>query len=177
MKNGGWVGIVAAVGAMAFLASHRMAQSAEHGGKEHGGTTPTQEHGGTATTPAAGEHGGQAVSAEPSADQIRDQIQGYVQDQAGPDGAFSIVDQETGDTRRLQFVRVHERVGKTGELYYSCTDMQDVNTGELLDLDFDVQASGGDLAVVESRIHKVDGNARYTYDEHDNRIPIPPEQR
>jgi len=69
-------------------------------------------------------------------------------------------------------VRVHERVGKTGELYYSCTDMQDTSTGELLDLDFDVEANDEQLEVVDTRIHKVNGQERYTYDEQDNRIPL-----
>jgi hypothetical protein len=78
----------------------------------------------------------------------------------------------TGTTRKLEFVRVHDRVGKTGPLYYSCTDMRDKQTGELLDLDFDVKATGEKLKVVDGRIHKVAGEARYTYDEHDNRIPV-----
>ncbi len=87
-------------------------------------------------------------------------------------GSFTIADSETGTTRELRLVRVHQRVGKTGSLYYSCTDMKDVENRELLDLDFDVDVSGGDLSVVDVRIHKVDGEARYTYDEDDNRIPL-----
>jgi hypothetical protein len=77
----------------------------------------------------------------------------------------------------LEFVRVHDRVGKTGSLYYSCTDMRDKQTGELLDLDFDVKATGEKLKVVDGRIHKVGGKARYTYDEHDNRIPLAPAEQ
>ena len=69
-------------------------------------------------------------------------------------------------------MRVHERVGKTGTLYYSCTDMRDRDTGQLLDLDFDVKASGSELSVVDTRIHKVNGQARYTYDDQDRRIPV-----
>lgn len=139
--------------------------AAEHGGKEHGGAT-TKEHGGTTQ-----EHGGQAVNAEPSAEQIRQSIQSHVQGIARKTGRFTIKDPVTGTTRNLEFVRVHDRVGKTGPLYYSCTDMRDTQTGELLDLDFDVKATGEQLKVVDARIHKVAGKARYTYDEHDNRIP------
>ena len=65
-----------------------------------------------------------------------------------------------------------QRVGKTGGLYYACTDMRDAATGELLDLDFDVEGDGGQLDVVDARIHKVEGQARYTYDEDDNRVPL-----
>ena len=145
------------------------------GAAEHGG----QEHGGTATAPAAKEHcgatqehGGQAVNAEPSAEEIRQTIQGYVQGLAKKKGAFRIKDAVTGGTRSLEFVRVHERVGKTGDFYYSCTDMRDTRSKELLDLDFDVKAENGKLTVVDQRIHKVAGQARYTYDEHDHRIPV-----
>ena len=86
-------------------------------------------------------------------------------------------DQETGATRRLQFVQVHDRVGKTGAFFYSCADLREVNTGELVDVDFDVMATGQELDVVDARIHKVDNKARYTYDSDDNRIPIPPSER
>jgi hypothetical protein len=146
--------------------------------EEHGGATPApaaQEHGGTTHEHGGQEHGGQAVKAEPSAEQIRQTIKSYVQDVAQQQGAFSIKDSVTGATRQLEFVRVHERVGKTGSLYYSCTDMRDTQTGELLDLDFDVKAEAEQLSVVDQRIHKVAGQARYTYDEHDNRIPVHPE--
>lgn len=111
------------------------------------------------------------------AESIRQRIEQHVQQKLAPDGTFVMEDQETGTTRRLQFVRVHERVGKTGAFFYSCADLHDVNTGELLDLDFDVMTTGDQLEVVDARIHKVDGKARYTYDSDDNRIPIPPSQR
>ena len=158
------------IGMGGLLSAGWLAYAAEHGGQEHGGTTTApaaaKEHGG-----ATQEHGGQAVKAEPSAGQIRQTIQNYVQGIAQEKGTFTIKDPVTGTTRNLEFVRVHERVGKTGSLYYSCTDMHDKDTGESLDLDFDVKASGENLKVVDARIHKVAGKARYTYDEHDNRIP------
>jgi hypothetical protein len=135
--------------------------AAEHGGQEHGG----QEHAGQ-------EHAGQAIQVEPSAEQIRQTIRDYIASVEQDEGAFTIEDDATGATRTLTLVGVHERVGKTGELYYSCTDMQDTATGELLDLDFDVDVGAGALEVVDVRIHKVNGQARYTYDEQDNRIPL-----
>ena len=159
------------IGISGFLGMAGSVGAAEHGGQEHGGTTKepaaAKEHGG-----ATQEHGGKAVKAEPSAEQIRQTIQGYVQGTVQKKGAFPIKDPATRTTRNLEFVRVHDRVGKTGSLYYSCTDMRDKKTGELLDLDFDVKATGEQLKVVDQRIHKVAGKARYTYDEHDNRIPV-----
>ena len=161
------------IGVSGLLGVAIYAGAAEHGGQEHGGTTTApaaaKEHGGTTQQQA-----GQAVKAEPSAEQIRQTIQSYVEGTVQKKGAFPIKDAVTGSTRNLEFVRVHDRVGKTGSLYYSCTDMRDKQTGELLDLDFDVKATDENLTVVDQRIHKVAGKARYTYDEHDNRIPLPP---
>jgi len=167
-----WMGAgLFVIGMYGLLSMGWPAYAAEHGGQEHGGTTtaPTaaKKHGGTTQ-----EHGGKAVKAEPSAKQIRQTIKSYVQGVAQKNGTFPIKDPVTGTTRNLEFVRVHDRVGKTGSLYYSCTDMRDKKTGELLDLDFDVNATGDQLKVVDQRIHKVAGKARYTYDEHDNRIPV-----
>jgi hypothetical protein len=86
-------------------------------------------------------------------------------------GTFDIMDSETGEVRHLKLARVHKRVGKTGDNYYSCADFKDTKTGESLDLDIDVAAEHGALKIVDVRIHKLEGNARYTYDDQDNRIP------
>lgn len=135
--------------------------AAEHGGsavsKEHGGTTE-KEHGGTADVP--------------SADDIRAAMKNHVMDKSRATGAFDVLDPETGKTRKLELLKVHERVGKTGDYYYSCADFKDTETGQMLDLDLDVQDKGGKLSVVDVRIHKLEGKERYTYDENDNRIPL-----
>ncbi len=148
------------IGGLSVAASN--VRAAEHGGHEHGG----QEHGG-ATTAAA------PTPAAPSAEQIRQTIRDYVASLASAHGgAMKISDTVTGQTRSLKFDRVHDRVGKTGSNYYSCADLTDTATGDKVDVDFDVSAAGGKLSVVDTRIHKVNGKARYTYDAHDNRIPL-----
>ncbi|MBI1976557.1 MAG: hypothetical protein HYS56_03515 [Candidatus Omnitrophica bacterium] len=130
--------------------------AAEHGGKEHGGTTAAQQ-----------------TAKSPSKDDIRNAMQAYVAEEAKKTGGnFEVVDPDTGNTRRLQLIRVHERVGKTGNYYYSCADFKDVDTGEALDLDLDVEDRDGKLQVADVRVHKVGGAARFTYDENDNRIPL-----
>jgi hypothetical protein len=144
------------------------ASAAEHGGttQKHGGAT--QEHGG-----ATQEHGGQSMQQEPSAEQIRGEITAYVQEQERETEAFRVDDEVTGTTRTLTLTRVHDRVGKTGDFYYACADLTDTASGELLDLDFDVeQEADGELDVVNVRIHKVAGQARYTYDDDSNRVPV-----
>ena len=175
--RGLWViGIV--VAALAMTPSIAPAQQ-EHGGKEHAG----KEHGGAATTqaapeapvapPAAAESTPTtAPAAEPSAEEIRQTIRDYISQIEQEEGSFTIDDEVTGQTRTLKLEGVHDRVGKTGELYYSCTDMRDTASQELLDLDFDVEAFEEGLDVVDVRIHKVNGTARYTYDQDDNRIPV-----
>ncbi|PIQ81550.1 MAG: hypothetical protein COV76_08240 [Candidatus Omnitrophica bacterium CG11_big_fil_rev_8_21_14_0_20_64_10] len=114
-----------------------------------------------------------SVWAEPTAEQLRQAIRDYITRQEQQTGAFTIPDsREKGKLRVLTLVRVHERVGKTGDYYYSCTDMKDVAAGNLLDLDFDVADTGKNLKVVAVRIHKDDGKPRYTYDDNDNLIPV-----
>ncbi len=169
----------------AICFSNIPASAAEHGGKEHGG----KEHGGEEQTSRKGsgkastsehggkehggkEHGGAAIHAEPTADDIRSTMKSHVIKESEETGTFDILDLETGTLRNLTLVRVHERVGKTGDYYYSCADFTDTNTGELLDLDLDVEHKDGELNVVDVRIHKVSGKERYTYDENDNRIPV-----
>lgn len=140
--------------------SYGISLAAEHGGKEHGG----MEHGGK-------EHGGAQIS-EPSADQIRAAMSGYVAEKSKKTGTFDIYDKEAGKDRKLSLIKVHERVGKTGNYYYSCADFKDTQSGEMLDLDLDVQNKGGKLSVKDVRIHKLNGKERYTYDANDNRIPV-----
>ena len=111
--------------------------------------------------------------AEPTAEQLRQTIRQYIQKQERGVGSFTIPDsKEKGRLRTLTLIRVHERVGKTGNYYYSCTDMKDAATGDTLDLDFDVSDTDKELRVVAVRIHKDNGKPRYTYDDKDNRIPV-----
>ena len=130
-------------------------------------TTPSKEQAGQPAVQA-----GQVEQVEPSAEQIREAIRDHILKTEQEDGAFTIEDEVTGNMRTLTLVRVHDRVGRTGDFYYSCTDMNDADSGESLDLDFDVDASSGTAEVIDVRIHKVNGKARYTYDEKDNRIPL-----
>jgi hypothetical protein len=108
----------------------------------------------------------------PAPESLRGTIRDQIKNQEDLNGAFSVIDERTGELRQLELVRVHERVGKTGEYYYSCTDMRDVKTGDELDLDFDIESMDDGLEVVAIRIHKDNGKARYTYDDDDNMVPL-----
>ncbi|HDZ77320.1 MAG TPA: hypothetical protein ENH41_04480 [Candidatus Omnitrophica bacterium] len=127
----------------------------EDSGKEHGG----KEHGGVKTL-------------KPAADDIRATMKNHVLEKSEESGTFDVYDDKVAKTRRLSLIRVHKRVGKTGDYYYSCADFLDVDTNELLDLDLDVEHSDTGLSVVDVRIHKLNGEERYIYDVNDNRISV-----
>ena len=150
--------IITLIGLTLFVWTIPLSFAAEHGGKEHGGTT---------TRPT-----GQTSVKIPSADDIRATMKNYVTEKSKATGTFDITDPRTGALRKLQLERVHQRVGKTGNYYYSCADFKDTVSQEMLDLDLDVQDRDGVLSVVDVRIHKLNGKERYTYDKNDNRIPV-----
>ena len=111
------------------------------------------------------------MAAEPTIDQVRDAIQKYVQDTTQDEGVYYVDDEVTGDTRELTLDHVHDKVGKAGDYDYACADMKDDKSGELLDIDFDVESYDGELEVTDVRIHKVNGKERYAYDASGNRLP------
>ncbi len=112
------------------------------------------------------------LAATPTPEMLRDTIRKYVSSEEAAKGSFSVFDSKLGVNRKLKLERVHERVGKTGVYYYSCADLKDIQTGDLLDLDFDVSDNNGALKVVDVRIHKDNGKPRYTYDNNSNMIPV-----
>jgi hypothetical protein len=148
MKKTGLVLLV-----IAFLVS--CASTAKNSAQEHGGQEDT----------------GQVIK-QPTAQEIRDAMKNYVVEKSKKTGTFELMDPVTGKMRYLELEKVHERVGKTGNYFYSCSDFNDTKSGQLLDLDLDVEHKNGKLKVVDVRIHKVDGKPRYTYDKDDNRIPV-----
>ena len=174
--------LIILLGVMFAISTSQLVLAGEHGGSEHGGKTHAQEHGGDDVS--TNEHGGEAkgstsehgdttaaVSA-PTNEDIRNAMTAYVTAQSAANGTFNVKDPDTGETVNLTLVNVHQRVGKTGNYYYSCADFTNASTGELYDLDLDVADIDGTLSVVEVRIHKVAGEARYTYDDDDNRIAL-----
>lgn len=148
---------------MFVIGFSQLSFAAEHGGKEHGGATAMAPEQATIAVPAA-----------PSNDDIKNAMTTYVDSESKETGTFDVYDPETGKIRTLKLDRVHERVGKTGDYYYSCADFTDTESGEKLDLDIDVEDKDGQLNVADVRIHKVEGKERYTYDDNDNRIPVAP---
>jgi len=132
----------------------------EHPG-EHPGK-PAQEHPGEQPGKKAKEHPGK--ESEPvTADMIRQGILSHIQTvTAENSGVFPIRDDKTNQDLKLEFVKVHDRVSVIkGKTYFACTDF--TTDGHTYDLDFWMKRVDGEMKVVETKIHKVDGVPRFTY--------------
>ena len=109
------------------------------------------------------EHPGKPVSA----DFVKKSIQRHVK-AASKEGVFSIRDEKLNKDWKLKMdkihdpVRVFEKEGKT--IYFTCVDFKSVNTKDTLDLDFWLVPKGEKLEVIDTKIHKVNGEARFGYE-------------
>jgi len=119
------------------------------------------EHPGKSTI----EHPGKAVSAE----SVKKAIQSHVDSQAkAHGGVFTINDEKTNKTWKLKLSKVHDPVrtfekdGKT--IYFACSDFNSVEGKDVLDIDFWMVPERGGFTVTETRIHKVNGEPRFTYE-------------
>jgi len=113
----------------------------------------------------------------PANSDIQDTIKTYITAVSEASGTLNINDPHTKKVLNLSLVKVHKKVQKTKNNYYACVDFKDVKTGEKYDLDFDVAENDGTLSVVELRIHKAGGEARYDYDDDNNRVALKDESK
>ena len=83
-------------------------------------------------------------------------------------GVFMIRDDKLNKNWQLKFVKVHDPVRmfqKDGQtIYFACSDFKSVDGKDLLDIDFWMVPEGDKLEVTDTKIHKVNGEARYTYE-------------
>jgi len=83
-------------------------------------------------------------------------------------GVFMIRDDKLNKNWQLKFVKVHDPVRtfqKDGQtIYFACSDFKSVDGKDLLDIDFWMVPKGDKLEVIDTKIHKVNGEARYTYE-------------
>lgn len=121
-----------------------------------------------ASVPAA------AMPAEtmPAVGDAQNVISSYIKEQSDEMGDFDIYDPQTQETRELTLVKILDKVGKTSDNYFACAEFSDKNSSEKLDLDFDIENTGGKLNVVDVKIHKVNDAPRFTYDEKGNRMAV-----
>ena len=119
------------------------------------------EHPGTSTI----EHPGKAITA----DFVKKSIEQHVKDQAkSTGGVFIIRDEKLGKDWRLKLAKVHDPV-RTFEkdgmtIYFTCVDLKSIDSKDVLDLDFWMVPKGNRLEVIDTKIHKVNGEPRYGYE-------------
>jgi hypothetical protein len=126
-----------------------------------GGPATAAEHGGSPMS----EHPGKAVSAR----EVKSAIKGHVQTLSrANDGIFVIKDDKLGKEWRLKLDKIHEPVRqfeKDGQtVYFACSDFKAVESPDILDIDFWMVKKGDALTVIDTRIHKVNGTPRFTYE-------------
>ena len=119
------------------------------------------EHPGTSTV----EHPGKAISA----DFVKKSIREHVENQAkSSGGVFVIHDDKLNKDWRLKLAKIHDPVrtfekdGKT--IYFACSDFDSADSKDVLDIDFWMVAKGNKLEVIDTKIHKVNGEPRFAYE-------------
>ena len=73
--------------------------------------------------------------------------------------AYLIFDAVAGGLKRLNFDHVHDGIVRKGEFFVSCADFYD-SAEHLYDIDFLVVEEDGQYRVVQSLVHKIDGDKR-----------------
>ena len=145
------IGFVAGIASL-FLFSP-MLHAAEHPGQgvEHPGSKVEQK--------------GKPITA----DTVKKAIEDHVKDMSqAHGGVFMIRDDKLNKTWQLNFVKVHDPVRtfqKDGQtIYFACSDFKSTDGKDLLDIDFWMVPKGDKLEVTDTKIHKVNGEPRYTYE-------------
>lgn len=133
-----------------------LALSGEHPGTAVGEKKSTVEHPGKAAKPI-------------TADFVKKSIQQHAKDKAKTTGGvFVIRDEKLTKDWRLQLVQVHDPVRmfeKDGQtIYFACSDFKANDSKDILDIDFWMVSKGNKLDVIDTKIHKVNGEPRYGYE-------------
>lgn len=127
----------------------------------------------------AAEHPAQAGAAMPTASDIRSAILAHIESETvANNGTFRIADSETREELSLHFDKLHDDKvanilkGSGQGASFACTDFT-APDGTRYDLDFWMRPdASGRLGVVDTKIHKVNGEPRFTY-ENDEIVEIP----
>jgi hypothetical protein len=99
---------------------------------------------------------------------IEKSITTAIQEQAKADGIFHVKDDVLNKTWNLTLVNVHKDklTALDATNYFACVDFK-ADDGTMVDVDFFLKSEGGKLKVTDTSVHKVDGVARYMYQEKD----------
>lgn len=83
-------------------------------------------------------------------------------------GRFPVKDDVLSKSWQLELVRVHrDRLQALADgSYFACVDFK-ADDGTMVDVDFFLKKHGDDLAVTDTTVHKINGKARYNYEQKD----------
>jgi hypothetical protein len=137
---------------------------AEHPGKPMPPGKSVLEHPGRSVEqPTGGEHPGKAITADFVKKSIRGHVMALLRD-----GVFTVRDEKLDREWRLKLAKIHDPVRSFekdgGTLYFACSDFTSADSKDTLDIDFWMVPKGEKLEVIETKIHKVNGEPRYTFE-------------
>jgi hypothetical protein len=104
-----------------------------------------------------------------SVDDIDAAIRSNIEEKAkASDGKFLVRDEVLEKTWELELVRVHkDRLQALADgRYFACVDFKAAD-GTMVDVDFFLKKDGDKLVVTDTSVHKINGKARYNYEEKD----------
>jgi hypothetical protein len=96
-------------------------------------------------------------------------IRGHIEKiSAGANGRFPVKDDVLNKTWDLKLVRVHnDKLQALADgRYFACVDFE-APDATMVDVDFFLKKDGDGLAVTDTTVHKINGKARYGYQEKD----------
>jgi hypothetical protein len=95
-------------------------------------------------------------------------IETHIKDQSKTDGMFHVDDRVLNKTWNLKLVKVHtdKLTALDKDNYFACVDFK-ADDGTPVDVDFYMKDDGGKLSVTDTTVHKVNGQARYMYEQKD----------
>jgi len=94
-------------------------------------------------------------------------IRAHIEEKARASGGrFEVRDDVLEKTWSLELVRVHnDRLQALEDgSYFACVDFR-ASDGTMVDVDFFLKKEGDKLAVTDTSVHKINGKARYNYEE------------
>jgi hypothetical protein len=104
-----------------------------------------------------------------STDDIDKAIRAHIEKISGAShGSFPVKDDVLKKTWELKLDRVHnDKLQALADgRYFACVDFKAAD-GTMVDVDFFMKKEGEGLAVIDTTVHKVNGKARYGYEEKD----------
>ncbi len=95
-------------------------------------------------------------------------IRASITEQSKSDGMFHVEDTVLNKTWNLSLVKVHKDklTPLSDDTYFACVDFK-ADDGTMVDVDFFLKNAEGKLGITDTSVHKIDGAARYMYQEKD----------